>query len=54
MALGADRQTSRLKVFLTGASGKVGRVLAPAFRGLYELRTLYRRPAPDDPTAVLG
>ncbi len=54
MSPGADRQTSRLKVFLTGASGKVGRVLAPAFRDAYELRTLYRRPEPDDPTAVLG
>jgi len=54
MALGADRQTPRLKVFLTGASGKVGRVLAPAFRAAYELRTLYRRPAPEDPNAVLA
>jgi uronate dehydrogenase len=45
---------SRLKVFLTGATGRVGRVFAPAFRELYQLRSLYRRPAPDDPTAVLG
>jgi uronate dehydrogenase len=45
---------SRLKVFLTGATGRVGRVFAPAFREVYQLRTLYRRPAPDDPTAVLG
>ena len=45
---------SRLKVFLTGATGRVGRVLAPAFREAYQLRTLYRRPAPDDSTAVLG
>jgi uronate dehydrogenase len=44
----------RLKVFLTGATGRVGRVFAPAFRELYRLRSLYRRPAPDDPTAVLG
>jgi len=44
----------RLKVFLTGATGRVGRVFAPAFRELYQLRSLYRRPAPDDPTAVLG
>jgi uronate dehydrogenase len=50
----ADQQMPKLTVFLTGASGKVGRVLAPAFRAAYELRTLYRRPAPDDPTAVLG
>ena len=45
---------SRLKVFLTGVTGRVGRVFAPAFREVYQLRTLYRRPAPDDPTAVLG
>ena len=44
----------RLKVFLTGATGRVGRVLVPAFREHYELRTLHRRPAPEDPTAVLG
>ena len=45
---------SRLKVFLTGATGRVGRVFAPAFREVYQLRSLYRRPAPDDPTAILG
>jgi uronate dehydrogenase len=44
----------RLKVFLTGATGRVGRVLVPAFRECYELRALQRRPAPDDPTAALG
>jgi len=44
----------RLKVFLTGATGRVGRVLVPAFRECYELSTLHRRPAPDDPTAVPG
>jgi uronate dehydrogenase len=45
---------SRLKVFLTGATGRVGRVFAPAFREVYELRTLHRRPAPEYPTAILG
>ena len=44
----------RLKVFLTGVTGRVGRVLVPAFRACYDLRTLHRRPVPDDPTAVLG
>jgi len=44
----------RLKVLLTGATGRVGRVLIPAFRDHYDLRTLHRRPAPEDPTAVLG
>jgi len=44
----------RLKVFLTGATGRVGRVLVPALRECYQLSTLHRRPPPDDPTAVLG
>jgi len=43
-----------LHVFLTGPSGRVGRVLVPAFRGRYNLKTLHRRPAPDDATAMLG
>ena len=46
--------TARLEVFLTGASGRVGRVLVPAFRDLYNLRTLYRRPGPSAPGAVVG
>jgi NAD+ dependent glucose-6-phosphate dehydrogenase len=45
---------SKLKVFVTGATGRVGRVLVPAVREHYELTTLHRRPAPGDPTAVLG
>jgi uronate dehydrogenase len=49
-----DGSHKGLSVLLTGASGKVGRVLAPAFRESYQLRALYRRPAPDDPTAVVG
>jgi uronate dehydrogenase len=44
----------RLRVFLTGATGRVGRVLVPAFREVYALRTLHRRPPEDDATAVLG
>ncbi|MFB3881774.1 MAG: NAD-dependent epimerase/dehydratase family protein [Armatimonadota bacterium] len=44
----------RLKVFVTGTTGRVGRVLVPALREHYALVTLHRRPAPDDPTAVLG
>jgi NAD+ dependent glucose-6-phosphate dehydrogenase len=48
------KKMSRLRVFVTGATGRVGRVLVPAFRERYELKTLHRRPAPDDPTAVLG
>jgi uronate dehydrogenase len=44
----------RLRVFLTGGTGRVGRVLVPAFREAYDLRTLHRRPAPDDPDAVTG
>jgi nucleoside-diphosphate-sugar epimerase len=43
-----------LRVFVTGTTGRVGRVLVPAFREHYDLKTLHRRPAPDDPTAVLG
>jgi uronate dehydrogenase len=44
----------RLRVFLTGATGRVGRVLVPAFREVYDLRTLHRRPPADCADAVLG
>ena len=50
----ADQEMPKLTVFLTGASGKVGRVLAPALRDAYQLRTLRRRPSTDDPEALLG
>jgi NAD+ dependent glucose-6-phosphate dehydrogenase len=45
---------SRLKVFLTGASSKVGKSVLPALREAYDLRTLYRQPEPADPAAVVG
>jgi nucleoside-diphosphate-sugar epimerase len=44
----------KLKVFLTGATGNVGRVLLEDFKARYDLKALYRKPQPDDPTAVLG
>jgi len=54
MRLANTRCMGRLRVFLTGATGRVGRVLVPAFREVYELRTLHRRPPADGADAVLG
>ncbi|MGD2174518.1 MAG: NAD(P)-dependent oxidoreductase [Candidatus Brocadiaceae bacterium] len=44
----------RLRVFLTGASGRVGSVLVPEFAECYALTALYRQRRPDDPGAVFG
>jgi nucleoside-diphosphate-sugar epimerase len=43
-----------LKVLLTGARGRIGPHLAPAFRERYDLRTFDVKPAPDDPAAFCG
>lgn len=45
---------SKLRVLVTGAAGRVGRSLCKGFRERYELRTLDRRPVPDDPDALIG
>jgi nucleoside-diphosphate-sugar epimerase len=45
--------SDRLSVFMTGATGRVGRVLLEPFRERYHLRALYRRPV-GDPAEVLG
>jgi nucleoside-diphosphate-sugar epimerase len=45
---------TKLKVLLTGAAGRVGRALRPAFRECYQLRTFDRQAVPDDPEALIG
>jgi uronate dehydrogenase len=44
----------RLRVLLTGAAGRIGRCLLPAFQAAYELRTFDQRPVPGDPNAVVA
>jgi uronate dehydrogenase len=44
----------KLRVLMTGASGRVGRVLVEPFGELYDLRPLYRQARPDRPEAVIG
>ncbi|MHC4480320.1 MAG: NAD-dependent epimerase/dehydratase family protein [Planctomycetota bacterium] len=44
----------KLNVFLTGATGRVGRVLLGPFEEAYDLKALYRRPVPEKQNAVLG
>ena len=39
-------------VLVTGAAGKIGRLLAPALHGRYALRLTDARPLPEDPTVV--
>jgi uronate dehydrogenase len=43
-----------MTVFLTGASGNLGRAVVGSLRNCDELRTLRRRPAPEDPNAIIG
>ena len=45
---------AKRKVLLTGAGGRIGPHLVPAFQEAYDLRTFDRQPVPGDPDAVLG
>ncbi|MHC5035197.1 MAG: NAD-dependent epimerase/dehydratase family protein [Planctomycetota bacterium] len=48
------KMPGKLNVFLTGATGRVGRVLLGPFEEAYDLKALYRRPVPGKWNAVLG
>ncbi|MCW8129654.1 MAG: NAD(P)-dependent oxidoreductase [Planctomycetota bacterium] len=52
--MSAPAETPRLKVAVTGAAGRIGRVLCPLLRPHYDLRTLDRVPVAHDPKALLG
>jgi uronate dehydrogenase len=46
--------SSKLSVLLTGAGGRIGPHLLPAFRDAYDLRVLDRRPVPGFPDTVVA
>jgi uronate dehydrogenase len=45
---------TRIKVLLTGTGGRIGQYLTPAFREVYDLRTLDRQASRVDPNPVLS
>jgi uronate dehydrogenase len=45
---------AKRKVLLTGAGGRIGPHLVPAFQEQYDLRTFDLRPVPGDPDTILG
>lgn len=45
---------ARVRLLLTGASGRIGQTLLGPFRERFEVRTFDRRPVPGDPNGVIG
>jgi uronate dehydrogenase len=45
---------SKRRILITGASGRIGTALRRAFADEYEIRSLDRKPNPDDPDAIVA